>query len=334
MWVPVGFSGSVLGAWPARRLARFCSYGFFDLPALKAARQTCLRIISLLALAFLLPACSAIKIGYNQSPDLAYWYLDAYADFSDAQSLRLKADLGSLQAWHRQTQLPGYAALLQDLQRQIGGDMGPAQACVIFADVRRKLLAVVDQSEPAMTALAATLDASQLQQLERRFAKGNTEYRAEFLDAAPQKVRALRLEKAIRRAEMLYGRLDNQQTALLGRLLDQSVFDAPRAYAERLRRQRDVVQTLKQLVASRTAGVSPAVQTGPTRSALRGLLERSFTGSPDAAFRDYTEKLTADSCRMFAELHNTTSRAQRSKAVEVLSGYETDLRKLAAQSNS
>ena len=328
----MGFSGSVSRL--ARWLDTLVSYVPVNLPGLNAARQTCLRIIGLLALVFLLPACSAIKIAYNQSPDLTYWYLDSYADFSDAQSLRLKADLNGLQAWHRQTQLPAYAALLQDLQRQMSADMSQTQACVVFADVRRKLIAVADKSEPALAALVTSLDASQIQHLERRFAKGNTEYREEYLDAPAQKVRALRLDKAISRAEMLYGRLDKQQTAMMGRMFDQSVFDAPRAYAERLRRQRDVLQTLRQLVASRTAGASPALQLEPTRTALRGLMERNFTRSPDAAYRDYIERLTSDGCRIFSELHNTTTKIQRSKAVEVLNGYETDLRLLAAQIGS
>ena len=331
MWVPVGFSVSVSGAWLAKPLAILRSYASGTLQGLSAARQSCLRIISLLALALLLPGCSAIKLAYNQSPDLIYWYLDSYADFSDAQSLQVKAELNGLQAWHRQTQLPAYAALLQDLQRQMGADMSPAQACLVFADVRRKLFAVADRSEPALAALVSTFDASQIQHLERRFAKGNTEYREDYLDAPPQKVRTMRLDKAISRAEMLYGRLDSQQTALMGRLLDQSVFDAPRAYAERLRRQRDVLQTLRQLQAGRTAGASPALQLEPTRTALRGLMERNLTRSPDASYREYTEKLTADGCRIFAQLHNTTTSAQRGKALEVLGGYEADLRVLAAQ---
>ena len=42
-----------------------------------------IRIISLLAFASALQACSAVKIAYNQAPTLAYLYLDGYMDFND-----------------------------------------------------------------------------------------------------------------------------------------------------------------------------------------------------------------------------------------------------------
>jgi hypothetical protein len=59
-----------------------------------------------------------------------------------------------------------------------------------------------------------------------------------------------------------------------------------------------------------------------------GLFERTLN-SPDAAYRDYMEKLTQDACASFAELHNSTTPAQRSKAVETLHlRYEQDFKVL------
>ena len=288
--------------------------------------RTGLRRVGLLALVLMLPACSAIKIAYNQAPELLYWYFDVYADFTGAQSPLVKADLNRLHAWHRQTQLPGYTLLLQDAQRQVRGDVSPSQACVIFADVRSKLLVVYGRAEPTVALLAASLDASQLQHMERRFAKGNAEYHDDFLDATPEAVRRQRLKKAISRAEMLYGRLDDGQTAMLGRIIDQSGFDAARSYAERLRRQRDALDTFRQLLANPGAD-----KANNAAKAVKGLMERSIT-SPDASYRDYAEKLTADNCKSFSELHNATSTAQRNKAAAILNGYEKDLMALAGQS--
>ena len=282
----------------------------------------------LLAVVVMLPACSTIKIAYNQAPELLYWYFDAYADFAGAQSPQVRAELTRLHAWHRQTQLPGYALLLQDAQRQVRGDVSPSQACVIFADVRSKLLVVYERAEPTVALLAASLDASQLQHMERRFAKGNAEYQGDFIDATPEAVRRQRLKKAISRAEMLYGRLDDRQTAMVGRMIDQSGFDAARSYAERLRRQRDALDTFRQLLAGPAAD-----KTDRTVKAVNGLMERSVT-SPDASYRDYAEKLTADNCKSFSELHNVTSAAQRNKAAAILNGYEKDLAALAGQSGN
>ncbi len=51
------------------------------------------RIICLLGLAAALAACSAIKLGYNNIDDVAYWWLDSYVDFSDEQTPRVREDL-------------------------------------------------------------------------------------------------------------------------------------------------------------------------------------------------------------------------------------------------
>lgn len=296
------------------------------LSRLAAHWRTGLRRVGLLVLVLMLPACSAIKIAYNQAPELLYWYFDAYADFAGAQSPQVRADLNRLHAWHRQTQLPGYTLLLQDAQRQVRGDLSPSQACVIFADVRSKLLVVYGRAEPTVALLAVSLDASQLQHMERRFAKGNVEYRDDFLDATPEAVRRQRLKKAISRAEMLYGRLDDGQAAMLGRMIDQSGFDAARSYAERLRRQRDALETFRLLT------VGPAADKADKAGrAVNGLMERSIR-SPDASYRDYAEKLTAANCKSFSELHNATSTAQRNKAAAILYGYEKDLTSVAGQS--
>ena len=308
------------------------------LSRLAACWRPGLRLAGVLAAALLLPACGVIKTAYNQAPELAYWYLDAYADFTGAQTLQVKAELTGLHAWHRRTQLPGYIELLQDAQRQVRGDINPTQACAILADMRRKWRAINEQAEPSVALLAASLDAGQLQHIERRFAKGNAEYREDFFETTPEAVRARRLKKAISRAEMLYGRLGDSQTALLGRMIDQSGFDAARAYAERLRRQQDALQTLRQLTSSPSAGraASPAgdnvEKTDQSAQVVSGLMDRTLN-SPDAPYRDYDEQLTADSCKSFAEFHNATSAAQRSKAAATLNNYETDLKALAGQSS-
>ena len=53
--------------------------------------------------------------------------------------------------------------------------------------------------------------------------------------------------------------------------------------------------------------------------------------SPDPIYRNQQNKLRQENCRTFAALHNSTTPSQRSKALETLKGYETDLRALMAQ---
>ena len=287
----------------------------------------------------LLQACGAVKIAYNQSPELAYWYLDSYLDFNGAQSAQVKNELTKLQAWHRQTQLPAYVEALQKLKAQMPGDFGAAQACEIVTDVRGKLLAVSDRAEPAVLAISANLNADQFQHMERRFAKNNAEYRRDFVEATARDSRRKRYKMALGRAEMLYGRLDETQRDIIGQTLDQSRFDAGLSYAERIRRQRDALAALRAVAAaSQATGAAAPPADAAARAALRALFDRSLGGSEknpgghrSAAEPGYLEILLQDSCKGFAALHNSTSTAQRGEAVKTISSYEQDLKALIAQ---
>jgi len=335
MWVPVRFFTGLLGR---RRALVTGGASAPHLPLTGGLNPP--RIISVLLLAlasFALGGCSAIKIAYNQAPELAYWYLNDYVDFSSEQSLPVKAELARFHAWHRQTQLPGYIEQLQSFQRQVAGDLTPTQACAAVAEVRRGFMTIVERMEPVAAKQALSLDAAQLQTIERHLAKGNTEYRKDYLEGTPKAISARRMKQATKRAEMLYGRLDAPQIEVLQKLLDESVFDARRAYAERLRRQQDVLLTLRAATAASTGGLSGAgsapAAAASMRTAVRGLMDRAIT-SPNSAYRAYADQIAEERCQMVAQFHNSTSPLQRQKAAETLRDYETDARMLLTQGAS
>ena len=285
-----------------------------------------IRIISVLAFASALQACSAVKIAYNQAPTLAYLYLDGYMDFNDVQSTQVKAELTKMQAWHRQTQLPAYVDLLQKVQQKMPQDITTSQACDVFADVRQKALAMTDYVEPAALSLAATFTQTQLDAMQRKFAKGNTTWREDYLEGNARDIFEKRQKSALKRSEMLYGSVTDKQRGLIALQIEKSQFKAALNYAERQRRQKDILQTLGKVIATPASPQDVA----NLQKDMRSLLERSVT-SPDAAYRSYLEVVTQEGCASFAELHNTTSPEQRKKAVEVLAAYEQDFKILMAR---
>lgn len=302
----------------------------FPVPCVWGARTAqsgaLLRIIGLagvLALAGLLGACSAVKIAYNQAPELAYLQLDGYFDFSDTQTSRVKEELAKVQRWHRSTQLPAYGDFLKKWQALLPGDLDEAQVCSATDDLRSSLVAISNRVEPIVAELAGTLAPEQLKFLQRKFSKLNREYQSDFLEGTPASRIDKRVKKAAGRAEMLYGSLDEKQLAVLRRQIGQSVFDASMSLAEHQRRQQDALQTLAPLA-------SGAATPAQAKSAIRGYFERSLN-SPNPVYRSYQEKLTRDNCKTLALLHNSTSVAQRAKAVQTLADYALDLRTLAAQ---
>lgn len=286
-----------------------------------------LRIIglgALLWLSALLTACSVVKIAYNQADELAYLQLDSYFDFNSVQTLRLKDELIQIQRWHRNTQLPAYVELLGKWQALLPGELSEAQVCSASEEVRSSLLAMSSRTEGVAAELAVTLTSDQLKFLQGRFSKLNREYRNNFLEGPASKLLDKRLKKAVKRAEMLYGPLAEEQLAVLRREMALSVFDAGMSLTEYQRRQQDALRTLATLTAG---GGATAAQASV---AVRGYFDRSLN-SPNPAYRSYQERLIRNNCKIFALLHNSTTPAQRAQAVKTLGAYAQDFRALASQ---
>ena len=280
------------------------------------------RIIGLL-LALLLSGCSALRLGYSQAPELAYWWLDSYFDFTEAQTTRVRADLAALQAWHRSNELPIYLSLLDKVQRLTPGNVTPEQLCELYNEFMPRITATADQAEPTLSAVTLLLKPEQLAQLARQLDKRSETWREDWLDGTPGERRARHAKRLVDRAEGLYGRLGAAQRATVREAVAASQYDAEMSYRESQRRHTDTLQTLR-LIQSGGLGAER------NRLEARGLLDRAVN-SPDPIYRNQQNKLRQENCRTFAALHNSTMPSQRSKALETLKGYETDLRALMAQ---
>lgn len=282
-----------------------------------------LHIICAPLLALLLSGCSALQFGYNSAPGLGYWWLDSYVDFTAAQSPKVQADLAALHAWHRQSELPTYALTLQKWQRLALSSVPPEQVCALWSDVHDSLLRLSERAEPSVTALVPTLKKEQLHYLARKFEKRNQKWREEWIDGGLSARQTRRLELSVERAEMLYGKLEENQLALIRSSIADSSFDGLVTLREVQRRQQDALQTFQAL----QMGTPSELQ---VRTEVRALLDRVLH-PPDAAYQRYRDTLQAENCQTFADLHNSTSRAQRHKALDKLRGYEALALKLASE---
>ena len=280
------------------------------------------RIIGLLLLAAALGACSAIKLAYNNLPEVSYWWLDAYVDFDGSQTPKVRDELAQLLAWHRQNELPRVLGLLQEAQALAPRDVTAAQACRMADEIRERLLAVAERAEPAGTELALSLGEAQLRQLERKYAKNNADYRKEWLGRSAAEVQEKRFDKFVERLEDFYGRLTAEQRELVRRQVAQSVFDPRLADAERRKRQQEALQLLRGF----NAAPPPAAE---ARAAIHAYVMR-IADPPPGPWREHQQALLQEGCRNLAALHNATSAGQREQAVRRLQAYQDDLRQLVA----
>jgi len=267
--------------------------------------------------------CSTIKLVYNNSDDLIYWWLDSYADLQDTQKQFTHTALTDLQRWHRQQQLPEYVALLKRMQALALNDITPAQVCAITEDMKASFIRTLRYVEPSTAQLASQLQPDQLRSVRKRFDKTNKDWRADWLDPNTEDRLSYRTKQATHRLEDFYGRLEKTQRDTLRLWLNESIFDPAMNYAERERRQADTLQTLQRMTQEGTA-------LAQGQMLLRGLIDRSFN-SPNERYRAYNRELWNENCEGFAKLHNSTTPAQRQRMLEALRGYEQDFKTLMAQ---
>lgn len=276
-------------------------------------------IIATLLLA--LSGCSAVRFTYNQAPLLAYWWLDGYADFTADQTPRVRAALDDYFAWHRSTQLPEYARLLQRLQPLAADRVSPSQVCAVADDLQRVLEVAYEQAVPAIADILRGASTAQIDHLAKRYNRELQEVQRDYLQPDLSERQEAALKRVVERAESIYGPLDEAQRALLSAGLEASPFDPKLWLAERRARQQDIIRTLRQLLAERA-------DTGQLQAALRAFAAHA-TQSPRAEYRAYRQRLVEANCVLAAQLHNSLRPAQRQNAVEKLKGWAEDAKALA-----
>ena len=274
----------------------------------------------IVALLPLVVACSAVRLSYNQAPTLVYWWLDGYADFNGEQSPGVKTALDDWFGWHRASQLPDYVQALAAMGAMAADKVTPAQVCSTIGAWQQRGLRAYERAVPAMTDLVRSLTLEQIRHIERQYVRKHKEAVADFLQAEPAERQKANYERALDRAESLYGKFNDSQRRRLAADLLVSPFSPERWLNERSLRNADTVRNLRQWQAD--ASDSATVQAGLRR------FGQDAVQSPRADFRSYASTLLLSNCSMLAGLHNLTTPEQRQHAAGKLKGWEDDLRAL------
>jgi len=271
----------------------------------------------------LLQGCSAIKLGYNKADDLAYWWLDGYADFSQPQSERLRAALGEVHRWHRTQELPAYAGLLQQTQNWAADNMTALQVCNLADAGQLRLNALTLKAMPALTVVALDLSGKQLLHIERQWAKKNATWQDDWLKLSTEEREKKRLDNFVDRFESFYGTLTPSQIQLLQQQVQQSIWTAPWSWQVRLRQQQQLMELLR----------SFQIKSTPAALAQEALQSQvlGWASTSDGYGFEMRQRLKQEACANAAQLHNTTTAAQRLKAIQRLRAYAADFKELSTQ---
>jgi hypothetical protein len=282
-------------------------------------RTTQLIVIFLLAITIV--SCSLVKTAYNNAPEAMHWWLDDYFDFTATQNKKLKPALHALHDWHRQTQLPLYVELLQNIQSDLSKETIEASAvCENMQTMQDMMQNIQLETTATVVEIAPLLSNQQLSYFQKKLEKRTLKWKSEWLQETREEQIEVRLEKTIDFAEKVYGNLNKSQKNMLKEKLLASNFKAETSYTEILRRNEDALQIVT-LLKQENLGHEQK------KALVRQGFER-LRNSPDPAYQSHANQVKQGSCEMIADLHATTDIKQKQHAKAWLENFITVFKSL------
>ena len=201
-------------------------------------------VVSALVVA-LLSGCSTIKIAYNQADSIAAWMADDYFDLNDEQKDAFRDHFQRFHAWHRETQLVRYAALLETAQKRVHAGVSTTDASWAVDAIKAQYRTLVLRGYADAARVLSTLSDQQLEATKRQFVKANRKYANDFgVGAAPDEQRRLRAKRNLERIEHWTGPLSSAQEARIADLSRALPLVTQLRHHDRLRRQREFMALL------------------------------------------------------------------------------------------
>lgn len=305
-----------------------------------AARRQAGRIAALLALALLVSACSAIKLGYENLPRLVEWQADRYLSLDADQEALVIRHATTLQRWHRQNLLPVYAEFLRQVEEELRNPVTAGQVAEWRQTVVTGWAPLAEQLAPAVAEVAVTLRPEQLAHLREAIVKSNAKAAREYRPADPAKRKTARYKRLVERAESLLGDTNDAQKQLMRESAAAMATDEDAWWQSRLARQEAILALLGSLS---TEKPQAAEATRRTRLALAGLFShhdaapasRPVTATPESArhraLRKDVQAASAAGDDLTVGVLALATPEQRRHMIKRLDGYREDFHLLAAR---
>ncbi|MDP3272380.1 DUF6279 family lipoprotein [Limnobacter sp.] len=290
-------------------------------PAIRT--RTCL----LLACVTLLAACSAIKLGYNNSASFAHTYLTNKVDFDSEQSAFLKTSLNEIVEWHRNAELPVLASELQTARQALAAPNGvvmPVSANQVQAlnlAIRASLRRTANEAAPVIAKNMLGLWPNQVQDIQEALDKSNKEYRDErLMQSADQRVRES-AERMAERFERWLGTLNPIQIKQIEAWARAETHRAESRYEKRLERQQQFM-VLVNKAANRQIDQA-------TLSQEIARLLNAWQSPRSAAEKQESEQRQKATIALIVDVLNSASAEQRNNAADRAAGWAKDFQVLA-----
>lgn len=273
------------------------------------------RWLPLLALLLTLGACSRLDLAYRNLDWLIPWSIADYVSLDKSQRTWLEPRIQAHLRWHCSTQLPRYAAWLQEVARLGQADHLDADALLgHMQGFKEAVDAVAVEITPTTVTLLQGLDARQVEELNASLDEKERALRKEHLIPRDEQVEQRR-ERMEKRLEPWFGKLSAQQRAKVDAWAE-NLGDSNALWVD----NRKLWQSaLRDALAERDgAGFAPRI------AAL--LQEREAFWSE--AYRAHFERGQVALSQLLADLFNDASASQRERLRTRLQDLRQDIQQL------
>ena len=168
----------------------------------------------LLLVCFLFVGCGT-KFAYNNISWFVVSYIEDFVSLSNSQESELEARLDSLQAWHKQTQLPLYIEQLQVLQNINRSELSPAFVVEQSEQIKNHIRSIVNKFSPDIYALSMQLSPKQDREFLTNFRKKQQEFYEERLSLNDDDSRERYRERIEERLERWLGSVSKEQKQII-----------------------------------------------------------------------------------------------------------------------
>jgi len=261
----------------------------------------------LIAICTPLASCSATRFAYDNADTALRFMVASYLDLDAEQTEDLRQRVVQFHQWHRQNELPAYAALMRSASERASRGITAEDVDWGFSNLRARYRKFAAQAAEDAAPVLATLAPAQIAALEHRFAENN------------QKRRRAQVKRMLERFRDFAGDLTPDQEARVERFALAHEGHVALRFEDRQNWQREVIEVLKQRRQAQELGRRLA----ETFSVPE--LRRSET------FLNEDKRWDEDLGRLIVELDRSLSPAQRAHVVRRLADYANDFAALAGE---
>ena len=168
----------------------------------------------MLLVCFLFAGCGT-KFAYNNISWFAVSYIEDFVSLSNNQESELEARLDSLQAWHKETQLPLYISQLEAIQSITRPDMNSAFIVDQSEQIKNHIRSIVNKFAPDVYALSMQLTPKQDSEFLKNFREKQQDYYEERLSLNDEDSRERYRNRIEERLERWLGSVSKEQKQII-----------------------------------------------------------------------------------------------------------------------